>query len=259
MLHKDWETIDVRAASGVVTVTLNRPERSNAITPRMNDELSTLTSHLAEEVNIRVVVLRGAGDDFCVGADAAECLPQVVESDNPAQLLERGYTWVRNLLEFAGPVLAVLHGRVAGAGISAAAAADFRIATPDTTFHPAFTSLGLIGDMGFLHSVPRIIGMTQTRNLLYLKDAVDAASALQVGLVDELIEADGLAQRTESLVRRLSRLSPMVWQETEKLLSVTMGRSIRDNLEAELEAQLRCLKSADFAAGLVRLQARLAR
>jgi 2-(1,2-epoxy-1,2-dihydrophenyl)acetyl-CoA isomerase len=197
--------LDVNGA--IATVTLNRPERRNSITNPMLNRLSALLKDLAKRDDIRVVVLRGAGHDFCPGADI-----QITGTGDSVGTVEGAP------LDFDAPVvlhtmaavtIAAIDGGCAGAGLGWACACDLRIATPQAVFNTAFLDVGVAGDMGGPWTLPRIVGPAKARELYFLPGKFDAETALRMGLVSRLIPRERFETEVDQLAQRLAAAAPL--------------------------------------------------
>src|SRR6188474_294059 len=184
---------------GVATITLNRPERLNALTFEVYRELSDTFLALRAESAARVVVITGAGRAFCSGGDVHDIIGELF-SRNMEGLLE--FTrltceLIRNMRALPKPVIASLNGTTAGAGACIALAADLRIASEAARIAFLFVKVGLAGtDMGASHLLPRIVGLSKATELLYTGDFVSAAEAERIGLYNRVVAADELQSAT---------------------------------------------------------------
>lgn len=186
----------------VATVTLNRPERRNAITNPMLNLLSRSLKELAKRDDIRVVILRGAGRDFCPGADIAVT----------------GDATTTEPLDFDAPVvlhtmpavtIAAIAGGCAGAGLGWACACDFRFAAPSAMFNTAFLDVGVAGDMGGPWTLPRIVGPAKARELYFFPGKFNAEKALELGLISRIFPELALHHEVRAIAERLASAAPL--------------------------------------------------
>lgn len=188
------ELVLVEHACGVAIVTLNRPERRNGLSAGLCNALHARLGEIAES-EARVVVLRGAGRDFCVGADlSAEAATET--GGAPPARVSKAYNIPMLLHAMPQVTIASIDGGCAGAGLGWAAACDMRFASTRAKFATAFIKVGASGDMGLAWSLIRLVGAARARELLYFSDKFDTAQAHQWGLVTRVFEADDLAQAT---------------------------------------------------------------
>src|SRR3954462_3531023 len=173
------DPVILSSADGVTTITLNRPERKNAIDESMWRTLSEMLRHVRNDADTRAVVLTCAGGDFCAGADVAKSTHQ----EHPIPRLRRIGDVALALFELPMPVIAKVDGVAAGAGCNMALACDFVIASTRSRFTEIFTRRGLSIDFGGSWLLPRIAGMQQAKRLAFLAEVIDAEEAYRLGLV----------------------------------------------------------------------------
>ncbi|HEX5376949.1 MAG TPA: enoyl-CoA hydratase-related protein [Phenylobacterium sp.] len=193
-----WERVGDRA-----TLTLNRPEQRNGITPTMMDELHVALGAAARDESLRVLVLRGAGRDFCPGADVKFYAAEK-RSTNLATFEVSVF-----LHEMPAVTVAAIRGACAGAGLGWAAACDLRVASATARFNTAFLGVGLSGDMGGPWTLPRIIGAAKARELYLLPGKFDAAEALRIGLVSRVFEDEAFEAGTDAVAAQLMAAAPL--------------------------------------------------
>lgn len=186
---------------GVRTVTLDRPERRNALTSAALADLAA-----AVETDLPVVSLRGAGSAFCAGADLDEV--ESLDGESAAAFAERGQRTMRAVAESTAAVVAGVDGAARGGGVELALAADVRVATPDATFAEPGVAAGLFGTWGGTHRLPRVVGPSAAADLSLTGRTVDAEAALRIGLVSRLVDdpadvADEIAANDGETVRVL--------------------------------------------------------
>ena len=238
-------------AEGVATITLNRPEVMNALDAAMMRSLRTACEEAAADLSARTVVLRGAGRAFLAGGDVAMFHANL---DRVADLVREGGGELSKaivaLQRAPKPVLASVHGAVAGAGVSLMAAADLAIAAEGTQFTLAYSRIGTSPDGGATWFLPRVLGCRKALELMLLSDPFDAKAALAMGLVNRVTAPEALAAETERLARRLVQGPTAAYAETKRLARQGYERSLTAQLEAEIEAFARCAGTADFAEGV---------
>ena len=194
---------------GVAVLTMNRPDRLNALSGEMLDALLEALPRLANDPSVGAVVLTGAGRGFCAGGDVKAMaegreLPGDTLEERAQGLRDKMET-SRLLHEMPKPTIAMIHGAAAGAGLCLAAACDFRIAAEDAVFTTAFVKVGFSGDYGGTYLLSRLLGGAKARELYFLGDKIDAAEALRIGLVGKVVSVDALEGETMSLARRLAK------------------------------------------------------
>ena len=199
-----YETILYDKAEHRAVVTLNRPEARNGITQRMLDELWDALQDAAADKSLRVLVLRGAGRDFCPGADVKHYASGAGGRSDPRTFQ------VSTLLHEAPIVtIAAIRGACAGAGLGWAAACDLRLCDDTARFNSAFLGVGLSGDMGGPWTLPRIIGAARARELYFLPGKFEADEALRIGLVSRVFAAADFEAALEEIAGRLVDSAPL--------------------------------------------------
>jgi enoyl-CoA hydratase/carnithine racemase len=230
-----WEVAD-----GVGTVTLRRPEKLNALTFEIYGSLVRLFAGVGADPAVRAIVLRGEGRGFCAGGDVNEIIGKLLDRSAEERLAFTRMTCalVRNIRRCPPPVIASLHGAVAGAGAVIAAACDLRVAAPSARISFLFTKVGLTGaDMGAAWLLPRIVGLGRASEILLLGDPVPAEEAHRIGLVNRLVPEESLAAETLALARRLADGAGEGIRSTKRLLQHEMEMDLDTALEAEAAGQ----------------------
>jgi len=227
------DTVAYTVADGIATITLNRPQVMNALDARMIVGLREAAERAEQDGAARAVVIRGAGPAFLAGGDVASFhanlprMPDLVRESAPE--LHRAILALRRAPK---PVLAVVHGAVAGAGISVMAAADLAVAAEGTKFTLAYSRLGTSPDGGASHFLPRLIGSRKALEMMLLSDTFDAA------------------EEAETIARRLAQGATAAFAEIKKLVNQTHDQPLAAQLNAEVEAFARCAGTRDFAEGV---------
>ncbi|MFF4954136.1 enoyl-CoA hydratase family protein [Streptomyces chattanoogensis] len=246
----NWEHLRVTTEDGVVTVTLARPDKLNALTFEAYADLRDLVAELSRERSARALVLGGEGRGFCSGGDVEEIIGATLSMDT-GQLLDFNRMTgqvVRALREAPFPVIAAVHGVAAGAGAVLALAADFRVADPSARFAFLFTRVGLSGgDMGAAYLLPRVIGLGHATRLLMLGDTVRAPEAERLGLISELAEEGRADETAAALARRLAQGPALAHAQTKALLTAELDMPLAAAVEMDAATQALLMNSADYA------------
>ncbi|KRC59750.1 MULTISPECIES: enoyl-CoA hydratase/isomerase family protein [unclassified Nocardioides] len=216
---------------GYAVVTLNRPERYNALNHALVADLRELMAKLDAEADVRAIVLTGTGKAFCAGADL-NAGPSDVED-----VIRRLYIpLVEQLAAMDTPVIAAVNGPAAGAGFSLALNADFRLASTKASFSMSFVKVGLVPDAGATWLLPRIVGATRATEIALLGRKVTAEQALAWNLVNELIPSEDLLWRATALAAEIAALSASVGP-IRQLLRAGQSVDLPTQLDAEAVAQ----------------------
>lgn len=245
-----WEHFSFGIENGVATITLDRPEKLNALTFDVYADLRDLFGELPHRDDVQVVVIAGTGKGFCSGGDVDDIIGQLLKMDARGLLdftRMTGMT-VQRMRECPYPIIASVNGVAAGAGSVLALAADLRILARSASFAFLFTKVGLAGaDMGSAYLLPRFVGFGRATELLLLGDAVDAAHALQIGLANRVVDDAELATTTAALAARLARGPTLAYANTKMLLSRELDMDLAGSLELEAMTQALLMTSEDFS------------
>lgn len=234
---------------GIGTVTLDRPDRLNALTFAVYTELRDLFAALEREEAVRVVVITGAGRAFCSGGDVKEIIGPLFETDEAGRL---GFTrltcdLVRKMRRLAKPIVASLNGTVAGAGAAIALASDFRIAAEQARIAFLFAKVGLSGaDMGAAFLLPRFVGMGRAMEILSLGEFLDAREAERIGLYNKVVPGESLPAETKALAERLAAGPGFAIGMTKIMIDREASMDLESALEAEAQAQATCMEHPDY-------------
>ena len=237
------------SANGVATITLNRPERLNALTFEVYRELTDTFAALRTETDVRVVVITGAGRAFCSGGDVHDIIGELFDRDMEGLLEFTRMTCelVRNIRALRKPVIASLNGTTAGAGACIALASDIRIASEAAKIAFLFVKVGLSGaDMGAAYLLPRVVGLTKATELLYTGDFISAPEAERIGLYNHVVPGDQLSAITRELAERLAQGSAFALAKTKELLDREAHMGLDAALECEAQAQAICMQHPDY-------------
>lgn len=242
---------------GVRTLTLNRPERKNAIDARLWIELADALRDAKRDHDLRALVLTGAGGAFCSGADIG-----TGEQLHPRYKLDRLTDVALALHELAVPTVAKVTGVAVGAGWNLALGCDLVVATPESRFCQIFAKRGLSVDLGGSWLLPKLVGLQQAKRLVLLADMIDADEAHRLGLVTWVTPADEIDAFVDDLARRLAAGPPFALAQSKALLNDGANTTLRDALANEARAQPGNFATADsteaYAAFAAKREARFA-
>jgi len=233
----------------VLTLTLNRPQRLNAITDDLLDSLTGSLSAAEEDGSIRAIVLTGAGRAFCSGQDLKAAAEEGGSVDIRAKLRDHYGPAIRALRTVSKPVVAAINGPAAGAGFSLALAADLRIAAESATFVQAFVRIGLIPDASSTYLLPRVIGPARAAEMMLLGDTVDAERAAEIGLVSRVLPDAELLTQAHELAARLAA-GPRSIGYIKEALRLSPDNDFDVQLQVEERLQEESTKTADFFEGV---------
>ena len=243
--HFSWQC----GADGVAVLTLNRPERKNPLTFESYAELRELFTALRDANDVRVVVLQGAGGNFCSGGDVHDIIAPLTRMSMPELLSFTRMTGdlVKAMRLCPQPVIAAIDGVCAGAGAMLALASDLRLGTAQARISYLFSRVGLAGaDMGACTLLPRVIGQGRASELLFSGRAMTAAEGLAWGFFNQLHDAADLPQAALLLARSLAEGPTFAHGMTKNMLHQEWNMSLDQAIEAEAQAPAICMQTQDF-------------
>ncbi len=242
--HFKWEVKDQ-----VATITLNRPERKNPLTFESYAELRDTFHRLQYAEDVRVVVVTGAGGNFCSGGDVHEIIGPLTRMDMTGLLSFTRMTGnlVKEMRQCPQPIIAAVDGVCAGAGAIVSMASDLRYATPETKTAFLFVRVGLAGcDMGACAILPRIIGHGRASELLYTGRTMSADEGLAWGYFNGVVPGDKVLAKAQDMAQSLANGPAFAHFMTKKCLHQEWNQTIEQALETEAEAQAICMQTQDF-------------
>ena len=239
--------IETNVAAGVATITLNRPDKLNAFTGTMREDLLAALRACDANEEVRVVVITGAGRAFCAGGDV-EYMSGLQKSGDVTsfrKLLDAGRDVILQIAAMEKTVIASINGVAAGAGCNLALACDYRIAAENAKLSESFVKIGLHPDWGGTWLLPRLVGRSRAAEILMTGRMVDAAEALAIGMVDRV--AANLAEETQKLASTIAAAPPLAIAGIKRALNASERNDLRAQIELESEHQLRCFSSEEAA------------
>jgi 2-(1,2-epoxy-1,2-dihydrophenyl)acetyl-CoA isomerase len=234
----DLKTMRIEIDGEIGTLTLDRPDAFNAMSPDLIEELMTATAWLADLAPIRALIVTGSGAAFCAGGDVT-WFRKGMEDGGPeiSAHVRRGaealHSAIVDLRRIEVPVIAAVNGPAAGAGFSLALACDLRIAADSAFFAPAYGRIGASPDGGMTYFLPRAIGPSKALELLLEDPNLPAEKALEIGLVTEVVPGDELMGRARERAAKLAQLAPHYVKMAKRLVGVSLENSITEHLQLE--------------------------
>jgi 2-(1,2-epoxy-1,2-dihydrophenyl)acetyl-CoA isomerase len=237
--------------AGVRTITLNRPERLNAIDPALADALPHAIADAAANDDVRVVVITGAGRGFCSGLDLSTPprLPDATRTDRLDPLAWVG-RWVLSIMSCEKPIIAAVNGAAAGAGFGLALAADIRLVASSAKMTAGYVRRALSPDAGVSYFLPRHIGAGRAADILLTGRDVDSSEAERIGLAAAVFPDADFASHVAGFATRLAAGPPNAYVLTKRLLAASFGSTLESQLERELSYIKMCFASNDVAEAL---------
>ncbi|MFI1018579.1 enoyl-CoA hydratase/isomerase family protein [Streptomyces sp. NPDC020965] len=253
MKERSAELVERVVDGAVVILTLNDPAKGNALSPSMLHALNSAIGDISRTPTVRAVVIAGRGRAFCLGADVAE-LEQILDGTPAADWesrLDALAALVLGVRRLRCPVIAVLDGQVAGAGLALALACDYRIASNRVAMNLAYGRIGASTDGGASWYLPRIVGHHRALDILLEQSVIRAQRALELGLVTAVVDRDGLMDAALARARELTGLSPHAVGAAKRALDASFSNSLAEHLKEEHEEFLAGLQTMDMRRGLV--------
>jgi len=263
------QTISYEQVGAVGWLRLNRPERLNAMTIEMWEELAKLGESLGDDASLRCLVVMGEGRAFSSGIDVEHLLSggggglfseagkgsgaqasSRSSSRGPEDKLvtritdiQEAYTW---LADAPYPTIAAIRGYALGGGLQLALACDLRIATRGTKLAMPEHKYGLLPDLGGTYWLPRIVGPAKAKELIFTAETIDAEEALGIGLVNRVVEEDGLEEAVTALAERIAAQPPIAVRGSKRAVDQAYSQSLGEGLREAAVGQAECIRSADF-------------
>jgi len=249
----DYKCLLYEVKDAIATLTLNRPERLNALGGTLRDDLYAAVLRASQDADVRVIVVTGAGKGFCAGGDV-KAMNDVKEGraerpliDKVAPLRDRVLLAMRDAPQ---PVIAAVNGAAAGAGMNLALGCDIRLASTAAKFTQAFVKRGLHPDWGGTYFLPRLVGMAKACELIFTGDIIDAGEALRLGLVSAIYAPEELLPATYELARKIATGPPIAIRLAKRALYHSQDVDLRAALEFETFAQNIASETEDAREGI---------
>jgi enoyl-CoA hydratase/carnithine racemase len=247
-----YEHLLIKEESGILTITLNRPDKLNAFIGHMRRDLAEALEAAGSDRGVRVVVITGAGRAFCAGGDVnfmAELMERH-DSEEFARILGSGRRVITSIRQMTKPVIAAVNGVASGAGCNLALACDLRIASTSATFSQSFLKVGLHPDWGGTYFLPRLLTPNKVCELFFLGEAIDATEAARLSLVNQVVAPEDFEAATQQLAERLRAAPPLALAAAKQAVYASQAADLDEMLRYETEAQLRCFESEDGREGV---------
>lgn len=229
-------------------ITLNRPDRLNALQPEMAESIVAALDAAQEDETCRAVLLTGAGRGFCSGQDLTAIVD--ADPDNIADLLDLYHPLIEKIRELPLPVVAAVNGVAAGAGCNLALACDIVIAARSATFVQAFSRIGLIPDCGGTWFLPRLVGAARARALMMLAEPLPAVTAAEWGMIWQIVEDEQLMPEAHALTARLASGPTVALGLIKQALDESGDNDLAGQLDLEHDLQIEAAETPDHAEGL---------
>jgi 2-(1,2-epoxy-1,2-dihydrophenyl)acetyl-CoA isomerase len=246
------EVVLLEIEQGVAVLTLNRPDRLNAINTELSEQLRARLRSAAADNSVRCVVITGAGRAFCAGGDVSRMAGQTQEPSFEESVAEgdERHSVVLLVHEMRKPVIAMVNGAAAGAGLSLAMACDLRIAGAGARFGTAFMRVGYSGDYGGTWLLTQLVGTSKARELYYTAELLAADQALTIGLVNRVVPEADLREQVMTLARQLASGPTVAYGYMKDNLNLSQHARLADVVHAETRSQRRTGDTEDHKEGV---------
>ena len=247
-MSQNYETILVERRDRVALITINRPEKRNALNIQTRAEGAAILDELRDDDSIRVVIFTGAGDKaFIAGADIAEFAGRTALQQR-AIMLERG---LFNAIDtFPKPVIAMVNGYCLGGGCALALACDIRIASDTASFGQPEINLGIIPGGGGTQRLPRLVGEGKAMEMILTGEIINAQEAFRCGLVSQVVPADHLEAKTMEVANRIAEKSPIALRLAKEAVKLASRSNLDEGLRREVDLFALCFSSEDKDEGV---------
>ena len=246
----DFEDLLLEKKDGIATITLNVPEKLNAVTVGIRESLPLAVDEVAKDDEVRVVIITGAGRGFCSGADVTAMRDRQSSGGAPEvsryeRLQVTGWPFAHLFPNLDKPVIAAINGPCAGMGFSLALSCDIRIASEAARFGAAQVARALVPDVGMTHFLPSIVGTSRALELMFTAEIIDATEAERLGIVSKVVPADELMKVTHELATKIAQQAPIPIELTKKIVYRSMIDDITRQLDLETYGQQICFQTED--------------
>jgi 2-(1,2-epoxy-1,2-dihydrophenyl)acetyl-CoA isomerase len=232
----NYETIISERKGGIATLTLNRPEKLNALNRKMAEELESAVAGIVKDRDVRTLIITGAGRGFCSGADVGEMAQAAAPVEN-RYWTQRAHKVILALTNLEKPVIAKVNGVAVGIGCSLALSSDIIIASENARFSLIFSRIGLIPDGGSLFHLPRLVGPAKAKELIFTAKMVGAKEAEKIGLINKAVTANDLDSEVNKLAKQLAEGPTVAFGMAKKIISKGFSMDLSSVLECEAFGQ----------------------
>ena len=244
-----YRNIVLEEKDAVCILSLNNPERRNALTEETKDEMLSALESVNENEKLRALIITGKGPAFCAGGDTRKIGNELSEEEI-RRVMQKSQILLKTIVGLRKPVIAAVNGDAFGMGCNLALSADFVVASEKAKFCEVFVKIGAFPDFGALFFLPRLVGIYQSRELLYLGEVIGAEEAKKIGLVYRVVPHKDLGREAENLAVRLGKMPTESIGRMKHILNRSFSMRLEDVLEEEIKEQIYLSKTLDFREGI---------
>lgn len=248
------EVVYIMRNGPVGSIVLNQPEKKNAISAVMMDKLTEALHILENEDGIKVIVLRGEGENFCAGGDLDQPGPRPMTAEFSRQSLRRYIRATKEIRAVSKPVVALVRGYAVGGAVSLMLACDLVCLSEDSRIIPNFCKIGLIPEMGLMSTLPAVVGPQKAKELLFFGERLSADDCLKLGLVNRVFPEACFEQEAEAFLMKLAALPNLSLRITKGILNSAMDTELSSIMEAESIGSPFCAQGEEFKAIAAKFQ-----
>lgn len=235
-----------RRDNGIAFIVINKPQRKNAISGLMMELISTYLLELYNDEDVRVIILKGEGDNFSAGGDLKQAGPEGLTIEESRKLLKKYIRTIQTIQQIGKPVIAMVDGYAVGGAMSLALACDIIIVSERVKFSANFLKVGIVPEMGIMLFLPHQIGSYLAKELFFTGRIIGAEEGLKLGFVNRVLSAEKLEKGTIEFAEEIASLSAMSVQITKSITNSTLGPMLNLVMEAESTASPFCTQTADY-------------
>jgi len=246
----NYSTLILEQQKGIARLTLNRPDRLNALNKEMYFELGNALDEIESDSDCRVLVITGAGRAFCTGGDIPELLEAGASVEATQKRLRMSHAIAARIKGIKQPIIVAINGDAIGGGCTLALNGDLRIASEKARFGATFIRVGLVPDMGGIYNLPRLVGISKACELAFLGNIIDAQEAERIGLINRVVAAEELGTVVDEWATRLAQSPSLTLSLAKAALYKGLNMDFASELEDEISIQSLCLNSYNGKEGL---------
>lgn len=240
------DVVYLEKQDGVGIICLNQPKKKNAISAVMMDLITNYLNELELDDDVRAIVLRGAGENFCAGGDLDQPGPNPITAEFSRKSLRRYTRTIRAIRSTSKPIVAMVGGYAVGGAVSMMLACDLVCVAADAKIIPNFCAIGLVPELGIMATLPAVVGPQRAKEILFLGRRMTGEDCLRMGLANRVFPSEQLVEGTMALARQLTVMSSISLKITKGIMNSAMDAVLTNVLEAESIGSPLCSQSEEF-------------